>query len=73
LINQEENEMRKQMRKLTLSRETLLRLERSELGRVRGGQIAQIAPDSGEDTCGLCNSVASCTELKEDCCVTTRV
>ncbi len=64
--------MKKQIRKLTLSRETLLRLERSELGRVRGGQVAQ-AQDSGEDTCGLCNSVASCTELQEDCCVTTRI
>jgi hypothetical protein len=69
-LNRKEIEMRKQMRKLTLSRETLLRLERSELGRVRGGQIAR---DSGEDTCGMCDSIASCSELQEDCCVTTRI
>jgi hypothetical protein len=62
--------MKKQMKRLTLHRETLLRLERSQLGRVRGGQAA---PLSGEDTCGLCDSVASCSELQEDCCVTTRL
>lgn len=62
--------MRKQTRRLILHRETLLRLERSELGRVRGGEIAKL---SGEDTCGQCDTVASCTELKEDCCVTTAI
>ncbi|HEY3571791.1 MAG TPA: hypothetical protein VGP73_27935 [Thermoanaerobaculia bacterium] len=62
--------MRKQIRKLTLHRETLLRLERSELGRVRGGQVARL---SGEDTCGACDTIASCTELQEDCCVTTAI
>ncbi|HEX3554068.1 MAG TPA: hypothetical protein VIA62_12650 [Thermoanaerobaculia bacterium] len=60
--------MKKQMKKLTLNRETLHRLETPEYRWVRG---ARLAPESGEDTCGACDSFASCTELQEDCCVGT--
>jgi len=62
--------MKKQMKKLTLNRETLRRLETPEYRWIRGGRVA---PQSGEETCGLCDSVASCTELQEDCCVGTMV
>jgi len=59
--------MKKTRKKLTLHRETLRKLESSGLRRVHGGvQLLR-----GEPTDGACDSVASCTELAEDCCVTT--
>lgn len=60
--------MKKNLKKLTLNRETLRKLESSGLRWAHGGVAALMEP-----TDGLCNSVASCTELKEDCCVTTGV
>jgi hypothetical protein len=57
-------------KKLTLHRETLRHLETSGLRRVHGG-FAKAAFQAETDT--LCDSNASCTELKEDCCVTTGV
>lgn len=62
--------MKKRQRKLSLHRETLYLLEAPRLRRAQGGVAARM---SGEDTCGLCDSVASCSELAEDCCVTTNV
>jgi hypothetical protein len=61
--------MKKRQKKLTLHRETLRRLETGSLWRVRGGVAA--AAFSGEDTCGMCDSILSCTEVEEDCCVGT--
>ena len=61
--------MKKNARKLTLNRETLYYLELPKLQRIRGG-IGQ--RESGEDTCGMCDSILSCTEVEEDCCVGTR-
>lgn len=63
--------MKKRQKKLSLHRETLYRLETPRLARVRGGVAHPNIAYSGDDTCGLCDSVASCTELNEDCCVTT--
>ena len=63
--------MKKRQKKLSLHRETLYLLEAPRLRWARGGIAANGM--SGEDTCGLCDSVASCSELAEDCCVTTRV
>jgi hypothetical protein len=63
--------MKKRQKKLSLHRETLYLLEAPRLRRVQGGLAA--VRESGEDTCGLCDSVASCSELAEDCCVTTRL
>jgi len=63
--------MKKRPKKLTLNRETLYLLEAPRLRWAQGRGGAQLV--SGEDTCGLCDSVASCTELGEDCCVTTNV
>lgn len=62
--------MKKRQKKLALHRETLYLLEAPRLRRAQGGVGAKW---SGEDTCGLCDSVASCSELAEDCCVTTNV
>jgi hypothetical protein len=63
--------MKKRQKKLSLNRETLYLLEAPRLRWAHGGVAAQRM--SGEDTCGLCDSVASCSELAEDCCVTTQV
>jgi hypothetical protein len=59
--------MKKRQKKLTLNRETLRRLQAGQLGGVRGGA------DSGEDTCGMCDSNLSCTGVEEDCCVGTNL
>jgi len=64
--------MKKRPKKLSLNRETLYLLEAPRL-RWAEGRGAAAQRMSGEDTCGLCDSVASCSELAEDCCVTTRV
>jgi hypothetical protein len=58
---------RQSQKKLTLHRETLRRLEATGLRRVHGG----VAMAAHEPTDTLCDTVASCTELEEDCCVTT--
>lgn len=63
--------MKKRQKKLSLHRETLYRLEAPRLARVRGGVAYQEIGNSGCETCGLCDSIASCSELTEDCCVTT--
>jgi hypothetical protein len=60
---------RESQKKLTLHRETLRQLETAGLRRVHGGFRAALRAD----TDGLCDSVASCTELAEDCCVTTNI
>ena len=60
---------RQSQKKLTLNRETLRRLEASGLRRVHGG--IKIVAHEPTDT--LCDTVASCTELQEDCCVTTGI
>lgn len=57
--------MKKRQKKLTLNRETLRRLQAGQLGFVRGA--------SGEDTCGMCDSILSCTGVEEDCCVGTNL
>jgi hypothetical protein len=62
--------MKRNLTKLTLHRETLRVLEAPDLPWALGGLAG---PESGKATCGQCNSVASCTQLKEDCCVTTVV
>ena len=62
--------MKKRQKKLSLHRETLYLLEAPRLRWARGGAENRM---SGEDTCDLCDSVASCSELAEDCCVTTNV
>lgn len=59
---------RQTQKKLTLHRETLRLLDAAGLRRVHGG-LARAA--MMEPTDSLCNSVVSCTELKEDCCVTS--
>jgi len=61
--------MKKQHRKLALNRETL-RLLDPRLQWIRGGQ-EQL--NSGEPTCGFCDSNLSCSAQTEDCCVTTMV
>ena len=63
--------MKKRQKKLSLHRETLYWLETPRLARVRGGVVNQNIAYSGCDTCGMCDSIASCSELNEDCCVGT--
>lgn len=66
--------MRKRHKKLQINRETLRLLGTRTLWRAVGGieRAKEINWNhSGEDTCGLCDSIASCSELAEDCCVTT--
>jgi hypothetical protein len=60
--------MKKNLKKLSLNRETLRKLESSGLRWARGG-VALLR----EPTDGACDTIASCTELEEDCCVTTGV
>jgi hypothetical protein len=63
--------MKKRQKKLSLNRETICLLEAPRLRWAHGrGVVAQGM--SGEDTCGLCDSNLSCSEVAEDCCVTTR-
>jgi hypothetical protein len=62
--------MKKRQPKLSLHRETLRLLEAPRLRWALSGMAAQRM--SGEDTCGLCDSNLSCSEVAEDCCVTTR-
>ena len=61
--------MKKRQTKLSLHRETLYLLEAPRLRWARGAAAQR---ESGEDTCGLCDSHLSCSEVEEDCCVTTR-
>jgi hypothetical protein len=61
--------MKKRPTKLSLHRETLYLLEAPRLRWARAGMAVQKI--SGEDTCGLCDSHLSCSEVAEDCCVTT--
>jgi hypothetical protein len=63
--------MKKNLKKLSLNRETLRKLESSGLRWARGGAVGDAAFRA--DTDGACDTIASCTELAEDCCVTTNL
>ena len=50
---------KKLVRKLVLNRETLVELDRVDIGQAAGGVVTRFCPYSGYATCGTCQ--ATCT------------